>query len=131
MRNGKCLQMNRALSSAYSAGCRCDDCVAWQQAYYRRRRADKATGRLGVAQRAREQKPEPQEAPYGTRARACQHARLVAKRLLALQKADALVLMIALDHFEDMLRLEARRAPAPDAAEADHNNEAFRKGELR
>lgn len=117
---GKCNVMNRAMSSAYSSGCRCEHCVAWQQAYYRWRKAQAADARRPAAKRVREAR-EPEEMPYGTRARACQHARLVAKRMLALQQADAMVLMIALDHFEDMLRRELKKAPAPagtNAAEA-------------
>jgi hypothetical protein len=127
---GKCQRMDRALSSAYSAGCRCDDCVAWQQAYYRWRRGENAKPRVSKSKDASEP-PSPQESPYGIRARACQHARLVANRLLALQEADAMVLLIAIDHFEDMLKIEARNGTSRDASEADFNNHAFKKGQCR
>lgn len=122
---GKCQLMNRALSSAYSAGCRCDQCIAWQRAYAKWRKEQAAEARLPSARRLREPR-EPEDAPYGTRARACQHARLVAKRMLALQQADAMVLMIALDHFEDMLRREVRKAPTADGANATEAQEDTR-----
>lgn len=87
----KCDASGRPCSTAYNRGCRCESCIAWRR-HYRSWKAPKRDVEVRDSQ------------TYGTRARACEHAKLVARRLLESGHPGATALLIALDHFDDMLR---------------------------